>query len=100
MNPLFPFRPLPADIEHVHSAGVHEKCQSARVVVKRSSIERDTRELTHVKPRLCNTRALLSHAQYVRLGWDLTLLPDPQGLVEETVEGWLVSLITAIQDME
>ena len=39
VNSIFPFRLLPADIEHVYSARVHEKCPSARIVVKRMSME-------------------------------------------------------------
>ena len=53
----------------------------------------NARELIHVKPRLCNTRALLSRAQYIRLGWDTALFPDSQSLVKETVEKQVVSFL-------
>jgi hypothetical protein len=73
-----------------------EKCLS----VSARAWKGNARELTHVKPRLCNTRALLSRARYVRLGWDLARLSDSQGLVEKTAEEWLAFLIKAIQEQE
>jgi hypothetical protein len=62
--------------------------------------EWNAQELTHFEPCLCNPCGLLPGVQYVCLGRDVTVFPDPQGLVQETVEEWLVSLIMAIREDE
>ena len=58
VNPLLPLRPLTADFEHVYSEGMDKKCHSASARAWKAN----ARELTHVKPGLCNTRTPLSRA--------------------------------------
>jgi len=77
VDPLLAFASLPSHIKH---AGV--ACQSFAIMWWNQTSLLDA-QLAHLESRLVDTGSLRSCSQYVHLCWDILLVCNSSGLIEE-----------------
>jgi len=79
MDPLLPFAPLAAYIEHAAGTRLANHCCASPVWDVLYA------QLTHRKPCLVNSRCLGSRSEHVCFGWDIVRGGNSRCFIEETV---------------